>query len=348
MRIPLGQPGGFDTIIDARSEDEYALDHLPHAVNWPSLNNVERITVGTMYKQLGGFEAQKHCAALVAANISKHIQSHVLDLPRNWQPLIYCWRGGKRSGSLAMVLGQIGFKINLIEGGYKAFRAAMLEDIALIAPSFQYQVISGPTGSGKTRLLQALKMEGAQVLDLEDLAQHRSSVLGHIPGQPQPSQKHFDMLVWQTLKQFDPTRVVFTESESRKVGNLSIPDPVMLAMRNSPCHELLLPLQERVALLMEDYSFFVSDPNLFCKRLDALVAIRGEAVVEEWKAQVQQGQFEPVVHALLETHYDPTYASSMRRNFARFESHRVCEAINRNEETMGLLARGLIASTTGT
>jgi tRNA 2-selenouridine synthase len=271
-----------------------------------------------------------------------------LDLPRNWQPLIYCWRGGKRSGSLAMVLGQIGFKIHLIEGGYKSFRAAMLEDIEQIAPSFQYQVISGPTGSGKTRLLQALKMEGAQVLDLEDLAQHRSSVLGHIPGQPQPSQKHFDMLVWQTLKQFDPTRVVFTESESRKVGNLSIPEPVMLAMRNSPCHELLLPLQERVALLMEDYNFFVTDPELFCRRLDALLAIRGKAVVEEWKSQVQLGQFEPVVHALLETHYDPTYASSMRRNFARFESHKVFEAINRNEETMRLLARELIASTTGT
>ena len=348
MRITLGQPGGFDAIIDARSEDEYALDHLPNAVNWPSLNNEERIIIGTMYKQLGGFEAQKHGAALVAANISKHIQTHVLDLPRNWQPLIYCWRGGKRSGSLAMVLGQIGFKINLIEGGYKAFRAAMLEDISHIAPSFQYQVISGPTGSGKTRLLQALKMEGAQVLDLEDLAQHRSSVLGHIPGQPQPSQKHFDMLVWQTLKQFDPAHVVFTESESRKVGNLSIPEPVMLAMRNSPCHELLLPLQERVALLMEDYNFFVTDPELFCRRLDALLAIRGKAVVEEWKSQVQLGQFEPVVHALLETHYDPTYASSMRRNFARFESHKVCEAINRNEDTMRLLARELIANTSST
>jgi tRNA 2-selenouridine synthase len=183
---------------------------------------------------------------LVAANISKHIQTHVLDLPRNWQPLVYCWRGGKRSGSLAMVLGQIGFKIHLIEGGYKAFRAAMLEDIERMAPQqSRYQVISGPTGSGKTRLLQALKEEGAQVLDLEDLAQHRSSVLGHIPGQPQPSQKHFDTLVWQTLKQFDPAQVVFVESESRKVGNLSIPETLILAMRNSPCHELTLPLSER-------------------------------------------------------------------------------------------------------
>lgn len=343
MQIPIGQPGGFDAIIDARSEDEYANDHLPHAVNWPSLNNTERIVVGTMYKQVGGFEAQKHGAALVAANISKHIQNHVLDLPRNWQPLIYCWRGGKRSGSLAMVLGQIGFKIYLIEGGYKAFRAAMLQDIHRLAPQFQYRVISGSTGSGKTRLLQALRSEGAQVLDLEDLAQHRSSVLGHIPGQSQPSQKHFDTLVWQNLKQFDPARVVFVESESRKVGNLSIPETVILAMRNSPCYELILPFSERVALLLEDYNFFVADPELFCRRLDALIAIRGKAVVDAWKVQVQAGQFEPVVHELLEIHYDPTYASSMRRNYARFQENVKCEAVNRHPETMHELAKQLIA-----
>jgi tRNA 2-selenouridine synthase len=206
-------------------------------------------------------------------------------------------------------------------------------------------VISGPTGSGKTRLLQALKAEGAQVLDLEDLAQHRSSVLGHIPGQPQPSQKHFDTLVWQALKQFDPARVVFVESESRKVGNLSIPETVILAMRNSPCHELTLSLSERVALLLEDYNFFVSDPELFCRRLDALVAIRGKAVVDAWKAQVQLGQFEPVVHELLEKHYDPTYASSMRRNFAQYEGHTKCDAANRHSETMRALAQQLISKT---
>jgi len=242
-----------------------------------------------------------------------------------------------------MVLGQIGFKIYLIEGGYKAFRAAMLQDIHRLAPQFQYRVISGSTGSGKTRLLQALRSEGAQVLDLEDLAQHRSSVLGHIPGQSQPSQKHFDTLVWQNLKQFDPARVVFVESESRKVGNLSIPETVILAMRNSPCYELILPFSERVALLLEDYNFFVADPELFCRRLDALIAIRGKAVVDAWKGQVQAGQFEPVVHELLEIHYDPTYASSMRRNYARFQENVKCEAVNRHPETMHELAKQLIA-----
>ena len=341
MAIPLGQPGGFSTIIDARSEGEYALDHLPGAVNWPSLNNEERIFVGTMYKQQGAFEAQKHGAALVAANISRHIQREVLSLAKNWQPLIYCWRGGKRSGSLSMVLGQIGFKIYLIEGGYKAFRAALVDDIPKRVAPLQFNIISGPTGSGKTRLLHALAAEGAQVLDLEDLACHRSSVLGHIPGQPQPSQKHFDTKIWQALRSFDPARPVFVESESRKVGNLSIPESLMQAMRNSPCFELQLSLDERVALLMEDYRFFVDDHALFCHRLDALVAIRGKAVVEAWKEQVHNGHIEDVVRDLLVLHYDPTYASSMVRNFIQADRATACVADSRHSESLRRVAQAL-------
>ena len=341
MAIPLGTLGGFSTIIDARSEDEHALDHLPGAVNWPSLTNEERIFVGTMYKQLGAFDAQKHGAAMVAANIARHIQREVLTLPKSWQPLIYCWRGGKRSGSLSLVLGQIGFKVNLIEGGYKAFRAALVEDIPKRVAPLQFKVISGPTGSGKTRLLQALIVEGAQVLDLEALACHRSSVLGHIPGQPQPSQKHFDTLVWQALRSFDPTRAVFVESESRKVGNLSVPESLMLAMRESPCFELQISLEERVALLMEDYNFFVQDHDLFCRRLDALVAIRGKAVVEAWKERVNTGHIEDVVRDLLVLHYDPTYASSMVRNFTQNAQAIACVADNRHAESLRKVAQAL-------
>ena len=183
----LHRLGEFDAVIDARSEDEHALDHVPGALNWPSLNNAERILIGTMYKQVDAFEAKKRGAALAARNIAAHIEREVLDKPKGWKPLVYCWRGGNRSGALATILGAIGFQVTLIEGGYKAWRAALVEDLPAQAQRLHYRVVCGPTGSGKTRLLHALAAEGAQVLDLEGLARHRSSVLGHIPGVEQPS-----------------------------------------------------------------------------------------------------------------------------------------------------------------
>jgi tRNA 2-selenouridine synthase len=279
----------------------------------------------------------------VAANIAQHIERHVVDLPKSWQPLIYCWRGGKRSGSLALVLGQIGFKVTLIEGGYKAYRQAMLLDLPQRVAPLQWRVICGPTGSGKTRLLQALRAEGAQVLDLEELASHRSSVLGLIPGQPQPSQKHFDTLVWDALRQFDPRRPVYVESESRKVGNLSVPEPLMLAIRASPCYALELSEDERVGLLLEDYDFFVKDRDFFSQRLQALTELRGKAVVEKWQSQIAAGQMDVVVRDLLLTHYDPTYASSLKRNFTQSGQATPLRADNRSPQAMQALARQLVS-----
>jgi tRNA 2-selenouridine synthase len=308
----------FDAVIDARSEAEHAEDRLPGAVNWPSLDNAQRIEVGTLYKQVNPFEARKRGASLVAANIARHIEREVMDKPKTWQPLVYCWRGGQRSGALSMVLGQIGFRVGIVEGGYKAFRHEVLAQLPALAQRLQYRVICGPTGAGKTRLLQALAAEGAQVLDLEALASHRSSVLGVIPGQPQPSQKGFDTLVWQALRALDPARPVFVESESRKVGNVAIPEPVIDAMRASACLRLELPEDERVALLLEDYAFFAQDADFFCQRLDALVQIRGKAQVQAWQDAVRAGGTEGVVRDLLVKHYDPGYASSTARNFARF------------------------------
>jgi len=334
----------FGAVIDARSESEYAEDHLPGAVNWPSLNDAERAEVGTIYKQVSSFEARKRGAALVAANIARHIEREVLDKPKGWQPLVYCWRGGQRSGSLALVLGQIGFRVTVIEGGYKAFRTALLAALPRLVGRLQYRVVCGPTGSGKTRLLQALDAAGAQVLDLEALASHRSSVLGLIPGQPQPSQKRFDTLVWQKLRGFDPARPVYIESESRKVGNLAVPDPLIGAMRASPCLRMDLPDEERVRLLMEDYDFFSRDPDLFCRRLDALTELRGREQVQAWQAQVRQGEIEPVVRELLVKHYDPGYASSTRRNFAGFTQAQAIAPRDRSPEAMAALAKELVNS----
>lgn len=332
----------FDAVIDARSEDEYAEDHLPGAVNWPSLNNEEREVVGTIYKQVSPFEAKKRGAALVAANIARHIEAHVLDKPRDWRPLAYCWRGGKRSGSLALVLDQIGFRAHVIEGGYKAFRTAVLAQIPDLAKRLEFRVICGPTGSGKTRLLHALRQAGAQVLDLEALANHRSSVLGIIPGVSQPSQKGYDTLVWDALRHFDPARPVFVESESKKVGNVAVPEALIAWMRASDCLRLELPDDERVALLMEDYDFFVRDRELFCQRLAALTELRGKAVVDGWQDKVRAGGIEDVVRELLVKHYDPGYAGSIRRNFNRFAEAKTVTLADRSPEAMAGAARQLL------
>ncbi|HCY15308.1 MAG: tRNA 2-selenouridine(34) synthase MnmH [Curvibacter sp. GWA2_64_110] len=339
----LRRLGEFDTIIDARSEDEYAEDHLPDAVNWPTLDNEERKLVGTMYKQVNAFEASKRGAAMAARNIANHIEREVLDKPKNWKPLAYCWRGGKRSGSLSLVLSQIGFRITLLEGGYKAFRNALLEDIPRLAPKFDWHVICGTTGSGKTRLLQALEKAGAQVLDLEALANHRSSVLGALPGVPQPSQKHFDTRIWDALRRLDPARPVFVESESKKVGNVAVPAALIEAMRAAPCLNLVLPDEQRVALLMEDYDFFVRDREAFCERLDALTQLRGKQVVDGWKTQVRAGEIEPVVRDLLLSHYDPVYLQSMARNFKQYVQAQTISPTDRSLPAMQALAHELVA-----
>ena len=334
----------FSDVIDARSEAEYAEDHLPGAINWPSLTNDERQMVGTEYKQISAFDAKKRGAALVAKNIARHLERDVIHKPRDWQPLVYCWRGGKRSGSLALILDQIGFNVTLVDGGYKAFRAALVADLPQLAAQFDYRVVCGTTGSGKTRLLQALGGQGAQVLDLEALANHRSSVLGLIPGKSQPSQKAYDGLIWAALKCFDVTRPVYIESESKKVGNVAIPEGLITAMRASACLQIELSEDDRVALLMEDYDFFVKDIEFFCDRLGALTQARGKEVVSDWQARSRNGDVASVVRELLVKHYDPVYLQSMKRNFDLYGQAQTLRPSGHSVEAMERLAREMVGA----
>ena len=306
----------FSAVIDARSESEFALDRIPGALNWPSLNDAERASVGTDYKQVSPFAARKRGATLVARNIAAHIERHVLELPREWEPLVYCWRGGQRSAALATVLGQIGFRVHLLEGGYQRYRRAVVAALETLPAHFDLRVVCGPTGSGKSRLLGALAANGAQVLDLEALAEHRGSVLGLVPGSTQPSQKQFDSRVWDRLRRFDPARPVYVESESKKVGDVRVPEALIERMRaSSTCVWLELPIARRVELLLDEYAFFVADSAAFCARLDALKAMRGTATVERWQELARAGANAAVVRELLDTHYDPIYRESLRRNF---------------------------------
>ena len=314
----LNRLNEFDAIIDARSPGEFALDHLPNAVNWPSLNDDERIAIGTMYKQVNAFEAKKRGAALVARNAAHHIETHLLDAPKQWRPLLYCWRGGNRSGAQATILSAIGFHVTLLEGGYKAFRAALLTNIPEQVARLKWRVIAGPTGVGKTHLLHALKAQGHQILDLEGLANHRSSVLGLLPGQTQPTQKHFEMKLWHALQQLDSDRVVYVESESKRVGNVTAPESLIKAMRASPCVDIRMSVEQRVSLLMRDYDHFVQDTEHFSERLKTLVALLGHATIDRWQSMIDANQVAGVVQELLSLHYDPKYFESMGRNFQHY------------------------------
>ena len=314
----------FDAIIDVRSESEFALDHIPGAINCPVLNDEERILVGTTYKQVNAFEAKKIGAVLVARNIARHIDELWADKPRDWKPLIYCWRGGNRSGSMAHILAKVGWPAIQLDGGYKAYRThvgAALAD----TPRLAFRVICGTTGSGKSRLLEVLDSIGAQVLDLEQLAAHRGSVLGSLPSQPQPSQKMFETLVWDKLRHFDPAFPVFVESESKKVGNLRVPDALMEQMRLSPCISLTLSRPNRVRLLMEDYEHFCADPALLNTQLECLVKLHGRDKIGAWHAMANGGHMPQLVDELLVDHYDPAYLRSIDRNFTLFDQAAVLE-----------------------
>ena len=328
-----------DAVVDARSPSELAQDRPPGAINWPSLNDAERALVGTEYKQVSPFAARKRGAALVARNIAAHIEREAMDKPKDWTPLVYCWRGGQRSGALATVLSAIGFRVHLLDGGYREYRRAViaaLEEVPL-------RVICGTTGSGKSRLLQRLAEIGVQVLDLEMLANHRGSVLGLVPGNPQPGQKQFESRVWDALRRLDPVRPVIVESESKKVGDLRVPEKLIERMRAAPCIRLDLPLEARVQLLIEDYDFFVRDTETFCQRLDALRVLRGHEVVNGWQEAARAGRTREVVRDLLVSHYDPVYLQSMKRNFAGFAQPLRVITWDGSAASLDAAARGIAA-----
>ncbi|KMJ52815.1 tRNA 2-selenouridine synthase [Vogesella sp. EB] len=313
----VAQRHQFDEIIDVRTPAEFAEDHIPGAINCPVMSDEERVRVGTLYKQVSPFEARKVGAAIAARNIARHLDEQFARHPKSWRPLVYCWRGGQRSGSMAIILAQIGWAAHQLEGGYKAYRHQVLADLATLPQQFRFRVISGPTGSGKSRLLAALAAQGAQVLDLEGLAAHRGSVLGRLPDVMQPSQKRFDSLLDVALQAFDPTRPVFVEAESKKIGFVSLPDALYGRMHDSECLQLEVPLAARVAFLKRDYDFYLSEPERLVTQLGFLRNVHGKAQLEAWAAMARGGDFDALVGELLTGHYDPLYLRSQGKHYTQ-------------------------------
>ncbi|HXF46138.1 MAG TPA: tRNA 2-selenouridine(34) synthase MnmH [Burkholderiaceae bacterium] len=332
----------FDAVLDVRSEREFAEDHLPGAINCPVLHDGERAEVGTMHKQVSPFAARRRGAALIARNIAHLLETRFADMPREWSPLVYCWRGGQRSAALTHVLRRVGWRARQLEGGYRAYRRRVVADLQDWPRRFEFRVICGPTGCGKSRLLQHLRAAGAQVLDLEEFARHRGSVLGGLPSSPQPSQKAFESRIWDALRRFDRCAPVFVESESRKIGNLHVPDALIGSMREAACIRLELPLAERVALLRDEYEHFERHPDALAAQLDCLRALHGAQRIGRWQALAAAGCWQQLVERLLTEHYDPAYQRSIARNFSRAAAARVLRLATASHDAYAAAARELL------
>lgn len=317
--ITVDKLAAYPDRIDVRSPSEFVEDHIPGAENRPVLDDAERARIGTMYAKESGFAAKRKGAAIVARNIATMLEGPFADKPRGWSPVVYCWRGGQRSRSLAHLLNEVGWRAVQLEGGYRAWRRHVIAELETLPSQFRFAVICGLTGSGKSRLLDALAAIGAQVVDLEALAKHRGSLLGDLPDEAQPTQKTFDSELAVALERIDPGRIVYVESESKKIGTVQVPDALLTVMRSAECIRVDTPMPLRIALLKQEYTHYLADPAALSARLAHLVPLHGRKTVEHWNAAATAGDWDTLIAALLERHYDPTYARAIERNFPRFD-----------------------------
>ncbi|WP_374538594.1 tRNA 2-selenouridine(34) synthase MnmH [Chitinimonas taiwanensis] len=321
----LAERSRFDEIIDVRTPAEFAEDHLPGAINAPVLSNAERVIVGTLYKQ-NPFEATRVGAAMVARNLAQHLDTLFADRPHTWRPLVYCWRGGKRSGAMTAWMNLIGWRARQLEGGYKGYRRWVLDELDVAPARYRYVVLAGNTGCGKTRLLHALAEEGAQVLDLEGLARHRGSLLGAWPDAPQPSQKAFDTALVAALNGFTTERPVFVEAESKRIGLLHLPESLMQALRSAAAITVSASLAQRVAYLCQDYAHLFDNPADFATKLARLTELHGKDAIARWQALLAAGERAALFEALIVEHYDPAYRRSRPQIRASGETIQIAPA----------------------
>ncbi len=306
---------GFDTLIDVRAPAEYAEDHLPGAINLPVLSDAERAQVGTIYKQVNPFTARKLGAALVARNAADHLLGPLADKPGGWRPLVYCWRGGQRSGSFAMILAQVGWRVETIAGGYKAWRSLVVKAVHETAFPCPVVVLDGNTGSAKTEILNLLPERGVQVIDLEGLAGHRGSLFGALG--PQPSQKAFEGRLAMTIAALDPARPVVIEAESSKVGQRSLPPEIWKAMTAAPRIAIAAPVSARAQYLVTAYADLVQDGARLAQVIGKLRLAHAAAQIAEWQAMAEAGEYTLLAEGLMADHYDPRYAKHRDRMAGR-------------------------------
>lgn len=333
----------YDMILDVRSPSEHAEDHLPGAVNLPVLDDRERAEIGTTYVQVSAFEARRAGAALVARNAAHHLQTALADKPKRFRPLVYCWRGGMRSNSMATILAAVGWPVAVLEGGYQTWRRAVIAGLDAACPKLDLMLIDGQTGTAKTALLQVLREKGAQVLDLEGLALHRGSAFGGFEDADQPAQKAFESQLWRQIEQFETGRPVYVEAESARIGSVRLPAALWARMKTAPRLEIVAPLAERARFLAQSYADIVADPARTEQALDLISPFHPRALVGQWRELAEKGQPEALALQLMQNHYDPAYDRSrnkrMKKSVATLHTERL------DNDALDVLAQRILAMT---
>ncbi len=244
-------------LLDVRTPAEFAIGHIPGAYNLPLFSNEERVVVGTLYKQQSPDKAFLKGLEYAGARMPDYVKEARLLAPRG-KIVVHCWRGGQRSGSLSWLLSFAGMDVQVLQGGYKAYRQYIHRQFS--ERPLRMLVLGGPTGSAKTKILHELAALGEQIIDLEKLAQHKGSAFGSLGEEAQPTVEQFENELYATFTNIDPQRRVWIENESRGIGKVFMPQGFWEQFRQSPLIDLVMPFEQRVAFLVETYaSFAVED-----------------------------------------------------------------------------------------
>ena len=304
----------YDTIIDVRSPSEFEIDHIVGAINCPILYDDERQKVGTIYKQISSFKAKIIGSSLSAKNIAFHIEKEFLEKKGSWKPLIYCWRGGQRSKAFSIVLSEVGWRTYQLSGGYKEYRNDIIKYLDNIGMKLKIILISGKTGSAKTKILHSIRDQGAQILDLEGLARHKGSLLGAIPNLKQPSQKFFESLLFYEINKLNLKKNIFIEAESSKVGNVHIPKSIWSNMILSKRIEVVADVNTRAKFLIDDYHYMCKNPILIKPIIKGLKSRLSNNLIDSWEKLIDEKKWFELTKSFLENHYDSSYSSNTIKN----------------------------------
>ncbi len=332
-------PSLYDAIIDVRSPKEYRLDHIPGAINLPVLNDEERASVGTIYKQINPFEARRLGAKLVSRNIANHFDSELGTKPQNWRPLVYCWRGGQRSSSMARVLAETGWRTAVLDGGYQTYRRWVQSCLADL--SLKPVLLCGMTGSAKTQILKAVGELGAQVLDLEGLASHRGSLLGFEPAAEQPSQRRFESLIRAELAHLSPEKPLLIEAESSRIGACHIPHRLWRAMQNAPRIDIDAKLESRIDFLIKDYPHLLQEPQRLDRLIDGMASRHSRTLLGSWREAIKNKDWAALARSLITEHYDPAYRHA--KDAKNHQPLAILTAENLDKATINALAEKTVA-----